>query len=572
LVRAPETPGRPAEEPRAVDVLASILERAGVEVIFGLPGGAISPMHDALVDHPKIRTITTRQEAGAMFAACGYAQATGKLAVVLVTSGPGVLNAMTGLASALLDGLPVLLIAGEVPRSRFGKNALQEGSSYQLDIVRMAQSVTKLSAELSDPYSAPATLRHAIAIALGGRRGPVLLTLPVDVATTHITPPRISLDPHLELRLDADLVREAAAALRGAERPLLFVGAGTRWDGAPARVRALAERLQLPVMTSPKAKGVLPEDHPLSLGVFGFGAHPSTSDYLQGGIDVLLAVGTSLGEVATGGWSPLLAPTRHLIHVDAEARQIGKCYPTTIGIVGAAEPVLGAMLDEIGPGQVPARRFGIKRHDPAETLRQGPEGLISPQRALWELQRLMPRDTIWTLDIGEHMLFGIHHLEVRDPSQFVLQLGLGSMGSGLGAAMGVKLGHPKRPVVAVCGDGCFSMGLSDIGTAVREKIPFVVAVMNDERFGMVELGHSAIYGRTPSFRSGQASIAGLARSLGAEVHVIEHAGEIERLAKDLPFRNKPVVLDIRIDRFVKMPKNARFDFLSKATRKIRLVS
>src|SRR5207302_662783 len=143
-------------------------------------------------------------------------------------------------------------------------------------------------------------------------------------ATTRLTPPRISLEPRLQLQLDADLIRESADALRTAERPLLFVGAGTRWDDGPAQVRALAERLQLPVMTSPKAKGVFPEDHPLSLGVFGFGSHPSTSDYLTGGIDVLLAVGTGLGEVATGGWSPLLAPTKDFIHVDIEARQIGR--------------------------------------------------------------------------------------------------------------------------------------------------------------------------------------------------------------------------------------------------------
>ena len=558
--------------PRTADVLIDLLERAGVEVVFGLPGGAISPMHDALVDHPNIRVITTRHESGAMFAACGYAHATGKLAVVLVTAGPGVLNAMTGLASASLDGLPVLVIAGESPRGRFGKNALQEGSSYQLDIIRMVTSMTKLACELSDACSAPAVLKRAMATALSGRRGPVLLTLPVDVGTTRLSPPRLSLQPRLEHDVDPEVVREAADALRTAERPLLFIGAGTRWEGGPERVRALAERLQIPVMTTPKAKGVFPESHPLSLGVFGFGSHPSTSDYLQAGVDVLFAVGTGLGEVATAGWSPLLAPTRHFIHVDAEARQIGRSYPATIGIVGTAEDILSRILHELGPGQPAERTFGVRRHESAEQLRHGPSGLISPPRALWELQQVVPKDAIYTLDIGEHMLFGIHYLTVDDPHQFVLQIGLGSMGSGLGAAMGIKLGQPDRPVVAVCGDGCFSMALSDIGTAARERVPFIVAVLNDERFGMVEIGHTAIYGRTPPFPSGQMSIGSLARALGADAYEVHHADEILRLDRRQLLRDRPVVLDIHIDPGVRMPKNARFDFLSRATRGRALVN
>jgi acetolactate synthase-1/2/3 large subunit len=334
-------------------------------------------------------------------------------------------------------------------------------------------------------------------------------------------------------------------------------------------VRALAERLQVPVMTSPKGKGVFPEDHPLSLGVFGFGSHPSTTAYLEGGIDVLCAVGTGLGETATGGWSTLLAPTKHFIHVDIEASQIGKSYPVTLGIVGAAATVLARLVEELGPGRAPERRFGVERHDSA--VENGPEGHIAPQRALAELQRVLPADTIFSLDIGEHMLFGIHHLAIRSPEQFVLQLGLGSMGSGLGAAMGIKLARPDRPVVAICGDGCFSMGLSDIGTAVRERVPFVVAVMNDARYGMVEIGHTAIYGRTPSFPSGKLDVAELARSLGADAYAIERAGDIERLDRALLLSDRPVVLDIHIDRFVRMKKNARFDFLSRTTRRLRLV-
>jgi len=558
-----------AERPhRTADALVDILVAAGVEVVFGLPGGAISPIYDALVDHPSVRMVTTRHESGAMFAAAGYAHATGRLAVVLVTSGPGVLNAFTGLASANCDGLPVLLIAGEVPRNRFGKNALQEGSAYELDVIHMAKGVTKMAAELHDANGAPVLLRRAIATALSGRRGPVLLTLPVDVATARIDAPRISLSPRVELGLERDAVECAARALEAARRPVIFIGAGTRWDGAPALVRELAERLQVPVMTTPKAKGVFPEDHPLSLGVFGFGSHPSTGEYLKDGIDLMLAIGTGLSEVATSGWSPLLLPKGPFIQIDTEASQMGRSYPVTLGIVGTASRVLGAMLETLPPTRRPARHFGVRRHDDGATLLCGPEGRISPQRALYELQQVMPADTLYCCDIGEHMLFAIHHLRITDPHAFTLMIGLGSMASGLGAATGVKLARPDRPVVAICGDGCFSMGLSEIGTAVRERIPFVVAVLNDRRFGMVEIGHQAIYGRSPEFPAGPMDVSGLARAVGAQALTVEHPGDLLGLDLTRFLRAAPLVLDIRIDSGVRMPTNARFDFLSKAVKRL----
>ncbi len=546
---------------RAAEAIVRELVAAGVELVFGLPGGAISPMHDAFLDHPQVRMVTTRHEAGAIFAAAGYARSTGRLCVVMVTSGPGVLNAMTGIASAYYDSLPILIIAGEVPRSRFGQGALQEGSPYELDIVNMTARITKLSAECREANAVPALLRRAIATATSARPGPVLLTLPIDVATTPIRPPRIAMAPRLELAVDSELTRAAADVLERAQRPVLFVGSGARWGDGPRRVRELAERLQAPVMTTPKGKGLFPDDHPLSLGVFGLGSHPSTSDYLTGGVDVLLAIGTSLGEAATSGWSPLLRPSEHLIQIDIDARQFGRTYPVTIGLAGDAALVLGDLTRQLGPARRPPRSFGIRRYDEAATLANGPEGRISPQRALAELQQIMPADTIYSLDIGEHMLFGIHHLRINEPNSFILSLGFGSMGSGIGAGLGIKLGQPNRPVVAVCGDGCFAMGLADIATAVQERVPFAVVVLNDERYGMVEIGNNEVYGRTPPYGSGRIDIPNVARGLGARPVVVERAGELAALDLTELMRDGPVVIDVRIDRGVRMPKNARFKFL-----------
>jgi acetolactate synthase I/II/III large subunit len=569
LVRDIDRKTKPDASPRTADALVDLLVAAGVEVVFGLPGGAISPVHDALVDRPEIRVINTRHEQGALFAACGYAHSTGRLAVAIVTSGPGVLNAMTGLASAHCDGLPVLLIAGEVSRHRFGKKALQDGSSHELDIVSMAHSITKMAVQVSDPESAPWTLRRAIATAQSGRRGPVLVTLPLDVATAQLKMPQVSHATQVELLLDQKVLTAAARALARAKRPVIFAGAGCRFEDAPRHVRELSERLQVPVMTTPKAKGVMPESHPLSLGVFGWGGHSSSSDYLKEGCDVLLAVGTGLGEVATSCWSPLLKSTEHFIHIDADAAQIGRSYTPTMGIVGRAAQVLPKLTALVPGGRRQQKRFGVTRYTDAAPILNGPTGRIAPQRALEELQQILPSDAIFGSDMGEHMLFATHYLRIQDPSSWSFMTGLSSMASGIGSAVGIAVANQERPVAIVCGDGCFSMAMAEIGTAARERIPFVLCVLNDERLGMVEIGHTAIYGRTPEFGAGPMNIPALAEGLGAGSVTVERAGDLLKAGPAVMRflrRGIPVVIDVRIDTEVRMPKNPRFDSLSEETR------
>lgn len=548
---------------RTADVLIDTLREAGVEIVFGLPGGAIAPLHDALLDHPEIRVVTTRHEAGAMFAAQAYARVTGKVGVVLVTSGPGLLNAMTGLASAHCDGMPLVLLAGEVPRNVFGRQALQEGSSHHLDVVAACRAITKMAVQVPSSDVAPALLQRAIATALSGRRGPALLTLPLDLMSAPIRAPRLASDVRVTHDLTSPAmraaIRDAAAAMSAAERPLVFAGSGARWGDGPARLRELAERLGAPVMTTPKAKGVFPESHPLALGVFGYGGHPSSTAYLERGVDALLAVGTGLGDVATNGWSPLLARPKHFVHIDVDAQQLGRNYAVTQGIVGDAAPVLEALARAL-PLEHARRRLGelgLRRHcDPAREA-HGPEGRITPMRALWELQRSMPADAIYTVDIGEHMLFAIHYLVADDPQSFIVMTGLGSMGSSIAAALGARLAHPARPAVAVCGDGCFSMNLGDLAVAARERIPLVVAVLNDERYGMVELGHESVYGRRPAYPAGPMAVSLMARSVGAEAAVIRRADEIAGVDLAGALRDGPLVLDVQIDRQIKMPQNGR---------------
>ncbi|HEY1552893.1 MAG TPA: thiamine pyrophosphate-binding protein, partial [Kofleriaceae bacterium] len=458
---------------RGADVLVQMLAEAGVEVVFGLPGGAISPVHDALMDS-SIRVITTRHESGAMFAAAGYAHATGKLACVAVTSGPGALNAMTGLASAWCDGLPVLLLVGEVPRAAHGKGVLQDGSAHGLQIVEMARHVTKLSAEIPRASALPHMVRRAIATALSGKKGPVMLTLPLDVTTANVAVPRVGGTITLGQTVSPEVLDELAVLLRDAERPLILAGSGVRGNHAPARLRSVAEKLCCPVATTPKGKGVFPEDHALSLGVLGMGGHQSAREYLNAGVDVVVALGTSLGDMATDGFARELQGSRALVHVDIDARQIGKSYEPTHAIVASAAELLGGLaerIDAIGASSVRSIREVVGGVDRQILGSSAKRNRIASHDAIREIQASLPKDAIFTIDSGTHFLFAVQYLETIQPDSFIVMTGLGSMGQSIGAAIGAQLANPTRAVAAVCGDGCFAMNAFEIATAVAERLP-----------------------------------------------------------------------------------------------------
>ncbi len=542
----------PAESMRrGADLLVQMLTDAGVEVVFGLPGGAISPVHDALLDS-KIRVVTTRHESGAMFAAAGYAHASAKLAVVAVTSGPGALNAMTGLASAWCDGLPVMLLVGEVPRAAHGKGVLQDGSAFGLQIVEMSRYVTKLAAEVPRSSTLPHLTRRAIATALSGRRGPVMLTLPVDVMTAQVGKPRTAGSITMGGMVETKILDEVTELVLRAERPLILAGSGVRGNGAPARLRAVAERLRCPVATTPKAKGVFPEDHALSLGVIGLGGHPSARAYLETQPDVIVVIGSSLGDMSTDGFSPLLQASRALVHVDIDARQLGKSYVPSHAVVASAQEFLGGLADLLGDREIPQRRSpgGVRRHPLASSTK--PKRLGSHD-AIAEIQAILPKDSIYTVDSGEHFVFATHYLEITHPDSFIVMTGLGSMGQSIGAAIGAQLAHPNRRVAAICGDGCFAMTAFEVATAVAERLPITIFVFNDERLGMVEHGHETVYGRRPAYPN-PLDICAIARGLGATTLRIDELGQLAEAADIITNATGPVVVDVRIDHEISVPK------------------
>jgi acetolactate synthase-1/2/3 large subunit len=547
---------------RAADRIAAFLTEQGVEHVFGLPGGPIAPLNDALMDISSIRSITMRHENSAMFAAAGYARTSGKLGVVIVTSGPGILNGMAGLASAYCDGIPLLVLVGEVPRSLHGKNALQDGD--HLGIRNILGPVTKWTAEIPDANAAVPMMQRAIQLAMSGRRGPVALILPMNVLAGPARDTCTAVVETRDMGVPGEFMDSVVRAIQASAAGVIFAGAGVRNLGGSIPLRALAEQLRWPVMTTPKGKGVFPESHPLSLGVFGMGGHPSAQRYMQQGVDTILAIGTSLGDLATNGWSPLLRPRHALIHVDIDIAQIGRNYAADLSVAAPAALFMRELCARLPPRLVCDQEIpqGVQRHEDPTLLGNGPEDRIAPPRAIWEIQQLMPENTIFVIDSGEHFFFATHYLQIDRPDAFVVMTGLGSMGSSI-SALGIKQARPHRPVAVICGDGGFAMMAPDIATATQHDMEIAFFVLNNESLGMVERGNARIYGRTPSYATKPLNIPRLTRSLGARAATVTQAGEIVSLGLDTLLRKRPLVVDVRIDRQVEMPHNQRLAALSE---------
>lgn len=548
---------------RTADHIVDALERAGVDTVYGVPGGAISPIYDALVSRGAMRVVHVRHESSALFMAIGHARMRpGSLPCVLVTSGPGVTNAMTGLAAARAEGTPLILLAGEVPRSRFGRNALQEGSPASIDTVHMARTVTRFSGGITVPQHAAYQVAAAARLARA-ERGPVFLSLPLDVAlapgAASSFVPRAVAHPSL----DPGAIERAATALASASQPLLLCGSGARH--AAAEVRELSSRLGIPVITSPKAKGIVSEASPLCLGVFGYGGHPSALEWLERHPpDVVLALGCGLSEPSTNSWSPLLQASATMIQVDLDPTAFGRNYRVDVAIEGSVGDVLAALDRRLVPA--PSRPLpvsGVTRISlpPPHFDEERP---LAPGRVLAALGEHFPRDTVYTADIGEHLLFAIHYLHLTGPDQFIASLGLGSMGSGISAAVGAKLAAPQRTVVSICGDYGFQMFGMELATAVQEHLDLVFVIMNDARMRMVEAGVQRIYGRGLAMDGPRVDFAALARAHGATGFSVRSMADLKAAIEDRS-TSGPTVLDVSIDPSASFPANARVQEISNFT-------
>jgi acetolactate synthase-1/2/3 large subunit len=549
----------------AVEVLLAYLEQEGVDTIFGIPGGPLMPFYEGVFDRGKIRPIIAKHEEGAAFMADGYARVSGRLGVCCTTTGPGATNALTGIACAYRDSVPVMLITAQVALSAFGKGAAQESSPLGIDIVDMFKDVTKASVMLMTPERISDITRHLLRTGLTGRPGPIHLSLPADMMKTDV---QADIRPPSQYRTPPELfdrrsVKEAAKLILRAEHPVILAGYGAHLARAYDEIRKLSERLRIPVATTQKGKGVFPEDHVLSLGVFGFAGSPQADAIiLSEETDLLLAIGTSFGELSTHAWDPRVGHGRRILQIDVDPNEIGKNYPVDVSLVGNAQHVMKELNFQLDRdmrwldhgtefGQRLAAIRGMKAVTPRflDAKKMTDETMpLYPQRVIAEMQRALPPDTILFVDIGNVMAWGLHYFQAREPGGFFINMGFGSMGHGVAAAIGGKMAAKDKPVVALVGDGSFAMNGMEIHTAVENDIPVIWVVLNNGGHGMVHLGEMMQFkGKfSTSMFKRPLDVARISEAIGAQSFCVERAGETEAAIAQALKSNRPTVIDVRI--------------------------
>lgn len=475
--------------------LIDSLQREGVEVIFGLPGGSILPIYDVLYES-NIRHILVKHEQSAAHMADGYARASGRPGVCMATSGPGATNLVTGIANAYMDSSPVIAITGQVPREMIGRDAFQEA-----DIIGITTSITKYNFQSRKASEIPKVVKMAFKIATSSRPGPVLIDVPKDVqmevdemdAVEGLNFARFRQVPPHPLQ-----VEKAVNLLLNAERPIILAGGGVILSGASQVLQALAEFLLAPVATTLMGKGCFPENHPLSLGVLGM--HGTfEANKLVPEADVLLAVGCRFSDRTTCNISEF-CPDAKIIHVDVDASEIGKNRKVDVPIVGDANQTLSKIYEEI------AKRL-VKREDSLwfrrlQEVREefyrnesGQDDDLSPPKILREVRDILPVDAIVTTEVGQNQMWASLYFKTYKPRTFITSGGLGTMGFGFPAALGAKVAKPNVPVLDIAGDGSFIMTSNMLITSVNEKIPVIVLILNNSMLGMVAQWQRLFYNR-----------------------------------------------------------------------------
>ena len=538
------------------EALIRSLEAIGVEVVFGIPGGAILPAYDPLYDSTSVRHILVRHEQGAGHAAEGYAQATGKVGVCMATSGPGATNLVTPIADAYMDSVPIVAITGQVGRSMIGTDAFQEA-----DIAGITMPITKHNYLVQHPEEIPRVIAEAFHIASTGRPGPVLVDIPKDVLqarTTFAWPPAMQLpgyrpNPHPH----GKQIREAAKLIVRARRPVLYVGGGVLKARATAQLRRLAELTGIPVVTTLMARGAFPDSHRQHLGMPGMHGSVAAVYALQRS-DLLIALGTRFDDRVTGKLDSF-APEATVIHADIDPAEIGKNRPADVPIVGDAKQVIEELITAV-EAQYQAgnradlggwwqqlddirRRYPLGWEDPQD-------GTLAPQYVIKRLGEIAGPDTVYVAGVGQHQMWASQFISYEKPGTWLNSGGLGTMGYAVPAAMGAKVGRPDATVWAIDGDGCFQMTNQELATCALEGIPIKVAVINNGNLGMVRqwqtLFYDARYSHTDlgTHKHRIPDFVKLAEALGCVGLRCESAEDVDAtIAKAMEINDQPVVVD-----------------------------
>ena len=525
------------------EIVIECLKEQGVDTVFGYPGGAILNIYDALYRHQdEITHILTSHEQGASHAADGYARATGKVGVCLATSGPGATNLVTGIATAQMDSIPVVAITCNVGVSLLGKDSFQE-----IDIAGVTMPITKYNFIVKDVTRLAATIRRAFTIARSGRPGPVLIDITKDVTAAEYdyeyqAPEEVS--PQTDTITEED-IEKALELIRNSQKPFIFAGGGAVISNASDELKAFAHKIQAPVADSLMGKGAFDGTDPLYTGMVGMHG-TKTSNFGFTECDLLIVVGARFSDRVTGNASKF-AKNAKILQIDVDAAEINKNIQTYASVIGDAKVVLRKLNARLDPMNHDEWIMHIERLKDMYPLRYDKSQLTGPF-IMEKIYEITDGDAIITTEVGQNQMWAAQYYKYKKPRTLLTSGGLGTMGYGLGAALGAKMGCKDKLVVNIAGDGCFRMNMNELATATRYNIPFIEVIMNNHVLGMVRQWQNLFYGKRYSHTvlNDTVDFVKLAEAMGAKAYRVEKKEDFEPVFREAIALNIPVVIDCQI--------------------------
>ena len=544
------------------EIVIQALEQEGVDYVFGYPGGACMPIFDALLDSQKLKLVLVRHEQGATHMADGYARATGKAGVVLVTSGPGATNTVTGLLTALMDSVPMIVLTGQTISPNLGKDAFQEGDTFGITM-----PVVKHNYLVKDVDDLPRIMKQAFYIATTGRPGPVVVDLPKDIVSAECTtdfPTQLDLPGYsgkTPVEFDQDTVLEAAKLLNASKQPILYVGHGAVISGASSAVRHLAEQLHAPVTTTLLGKGAFPENHHLSVGMLGMhGTAYANKAIVE--CDLIFAIGARWDDRITGKVEAF-CPNAKKLHLDIDPAEFGKIIRPDVCLEGDAKIILEELCKHVKRLDTKPWIKKIDQWKNQHPLKYPKRGGLRAQHVIDEAYRLSNGDAIVTTDVGQHQMWAAQFYRCTWERQWITSGGAGTMGFGMPAAIGAQLGQPDKMVIAIVGDGGFQMTEAELATAVLQKTPIKILIINNSYLGMVRQWQNLFFDNRLSGVDlvGNPDFIKLAEAYGMKGFRIRRQGDLTKtLQKALEYNEGPCVIEAVVNKednvFPMIPSNA----------------
>lgn len=524
------------------EIVIACLKEQGVDTVFGYPGGAILNIYDALYKHSdEIHHVLTSHEQGAAHAADGYARASGKVGVCLATSGPGATNLVTGIASAYMDSSPVVAITCNVANPILGKDSFQE-----IDIAGISMPITKYNFIVKDVKELAGVLRRAFRIARSGRPGPVLVDITKDVtaAETEYEPKSIAVASMQELPVTEKLT-EAISLLRAAKKPCIMAGGGAILSEAAPALKRFAHKLDAPVCCTLMGQGAFDQNDTLYTGMVGMHG-TKTSNYTVSDCDLLVVVGARFSDRVAGSPKQFAAKAK-ILQIDVDEAEVNKNIHVAAALIGDAGQILSCLAESLEQQHHREWLSEIQRRKEQFPLQVG-EGLTGP-RVIRELDALTPDDAIIVTEVGQHQMWAAQHYSYRNPRTFLTSGGLGTMGFGLGAAIGAQSAMPERVVVNVAGDGCFRMNMNELATVAREELPLIELIVNNHALGMVRQWQTLFYEKrySSTVLRDHVDYCKIAEAMGIRAYCVTNVEELRAALSEAVASRKPAVLDVRID-------------------------